>query len=71
MGEFAKDKINKIIKYLTGESKQKKDDYKKTIDIIGEPVLKRKLQEMWFEKFGVEEEIEELQRRIEELKKKK
>jgi hypothetical protein len=33
--------------------------------------LKRKLQEMWFEKFGVEEEIEELQRRIEELKKKK
>jgi predicted ATP-binding protein involved in virulence len=71
MGEFAKDKINKIIKYLTGESKQKKDDYKKTIDIIGEPVLKRKLQEMWFEKFGVEEEIAELQKRIEELKKKK
>lgn len=74
MGDFAKDKINKIINYLTDEfndSNEKNEDYKKTIDIIGEPVLKRKLQEMWFDKFGVEEEIEVLQKRIEELKKKK
>ncbi|GAB4053017.1 hypothetical protein [Spirosoma litoris] len=71
MGEFAEEKINKIIKFLTSESKQRKADYKKTINIIGEPILKRKLQEMWFEKFGVEEEIAELQSRIRELKKKK
>ena len=57
-----KDPTSTLLKNIIGSNK--------TI-IIGEPVLKRKLQEMWFEKFGVEEEIEELQRRIEELKKKK
>lgn len=67
IGEFAKEKINKIINYLSTKNEEKKDDYKKTIDIIGEPVLKRKLQQMWFEKFGVDEEIAELERRIEEL----
>ncbi|WP_224996933.1 ATP-binding protein [Cesiribacter sp. SM1] len=70
IGAFAKRRINEIIEYLNGETKEKREDYKKTIDIIGEPLLRRKLQQMWAQKFGVEEEIAELQKRIDELKRK-
>lgn len=71
IGDFSKDKINNIIDYLKNKDSQNKDYYKKVIDIIGEPILKRKLQEMWYEKFGIDEEIETLKKRIEELKNKK
>jgi hypothetical protein len=71
MGDFAKDRIDKIIKYLKSETTVKREDYKKTIDIIGEPILKRKLQEMWIDKFGADEEIEILKKRIIELEKMK
>lgn len=71
IGEFAKEKINEIIRYLQSESREIKGDYKKVIDILGEPVLKRKLLEMWFNKFGDDKEIVELEKRIRELRKKK
>ncbi|MBT1695919.1 AAA family ATPase [Fulvivirgaceae bacterium PWU4] len=70
MGEFAKKRINKIIDYLKEPLKQNEapnEGYKKTIDVIGEPVLKRKLQDMWLEKFGLDEELRMLQRRIDEI----
>ena len=38
------------------------------LDMIGEPVIRLKLQEMWLEKFGTEERIVELLRQVEELK---
>jgi len=87
MGEFAKVKINTIIDYLNevksesrkGKSSKKeieidqtkKVSTKKTIDIIGEPILKKKLQEMWYEVYGIDDEIDVLKERIKELEKKK
>lgn len=71
MGDFAKYKINKIIEYLNApEPNPINLDYKKTIELIGEPVLKRKLQQLWIDKFGVTEEIEFLEKRLDELKNK-
>ncbi|TDG35242.1 hypothetical protein EZJ43_14175 [Pedobacter changchengzhani] len=70
IGEFAKNKLDNIIKFLRNEdSFYPNDAYKKTIDIIGEPVLRRKLQDMWFEKFGLEEELIALQKRMDEIQK--
>ena len=70
MGEFAQKRINKIIKYLKtshAKTEEPREDYKKTIDMIGEPVLRKKLQDMWFEKFGLDEELRMLQQRIDEI----
>ena len=70
IGAFAKEKIDSIIKYLNQKDITRPDgEYKKTIDLIGEPILRRKLQSMWNEKFGLDEELEQLQKRIEEIKK--
>lgn len=76
IGQFAKNKIDKIIKYLKGEINYPLDsteNVKRTIDEIGEPILKNKLLEMWFKKFDVDydDEISILENRILELKMKK
>jgi hypothetical protein len=72
MGEFAKAKIDTIILYLKSESdNEPRQDYKRTIELIGEPVLRNKLIEMWIEKFGPDEEIELLQKRIDFLRNRK
>ncbi|MWB94027.1 AAA family ATPase [Flavobacterium sp. GA093] len=68
IGEYAKDKINEVIKYLNDETVvQSNDNYKKIIDSIGEPVLRKKLQDMWFEKFGLQEKLEVLKRQVAEV----
>jgi len=55
MGKFAKEKINKIIKNLNNEDYNPiEDEKKKTLLIIkniGEPFLKKKLQDMFYRKF--------------------
>lgn len=69
IGEYAKKKINQIITYINN-SKTKKEpnkNYKILIDNIGEPVLRKKLQDMWQEKFGLQEELEILKKRIQEV----
>ncbi len=74
MGEYAKKRINSIIEYIKAPlapGSQPDIDYKKTIDIIGEPVLRKKLQDMWFEAFGLDEELRILENRIAEIKKQK
>ncbi|SHG07496.1 AAA domain-containing protein, putative AbiEii toxin, Type IV TA system [Chryseobacterium vrystaatense] len=69
IGEYAKDKINKIISYLNNKKVSKpNDNYKKIIDSIGEPILRKKLTDMWFEKFGLEEELAILEERMKEVK---
>ena len=69
IGAFAKSKIDYIINYLnSNENNQPEVTIKRTIDLIGEPLIKRKLQAMWSEKFGLDEELELLQNRIEEIK---
>jgi len=68
IGEFAKNRLDTIIKYLNNSSVTiPNESYKRTIDLIGEPILKKKLQDMWFEKFGLDEELQQLQRRIDEI----
>nr|WP_067060008.1 ATP-binding protein [Mucilaginibacter sp. L294] len=70
IGEFAKQKLDKIIKYLNDKEQTRRiGKYKKTIDMIGEPVLRKKLQAMWSEKFGLNEERIRLQQRIDEINK--
>ncbi|HET6989964.1 MAG TPA: AAA family ATPase [Bacteroidia bacterium] len=72
IGEFAKNKIDTIIQFLRNdEQKQPNEEYKKTIELIGEPILRRKLQSMWSEKYGPDEEMQMLLKRIEEIKKTK
>ncbi|WET50743.1 AAA family ATPase [Chryseobacterium indologenes] len=68
IGEYAKEKINKIIEYINDpETKDPKKNYKIIIDNIGEPILRKKLQDMWQEKFGLREELELLKKRIREV----
>ena len=47
IGEFAKNKINEVIRWMT----QDKEDILKTIRLIDEPILRNKLIEMYYEKF--------------------
>jgi hypothetical protein len=75
IGEFAKRRINKIIDFLktapsdlTNLNSNKINEYKKIINIIGEPVIRNRLIELWTEKFGIAEQIEFYQRRISELR---
>ncbi|MFW2378602.1 AAA family ATPase [Aliarcobacter butzleri] len=79
MGEFAKNKINEAIDNLHGKSQSLlQKQIKSIIDTIGEPFLQIKLEQMYKEKFGLEDEIKELEKRqkeinlkIEQLKKQK
>lgn len=69
VGEFAKFKIDRIIDYLNNkENKEPDPRIKKTIDIIGEPLIRNKLNSMWSNKFGFFEELKTLENRIQEIK---
>jgi hypothetical protein len=68
MGEFAKSKINEAIDNLHEKSKSlSQKQIKYIIDSIGEPFLQIKLKQMYKEKFGLDDEIEELQKQQEEI----
>ncbi len=70
IGDFAKKRLDDIIKYLNSKTERTpNENYKKTINIIGEPILKNKLRDMWNEKFGIDEELLRLQERILEINK--
>ncbi|OCL26754.1 hypothetical protein U472_10795 [Orenia metallireducens] len=79
MGDFAKHKINELIKLLLGDTKkikEKKDYIQSSINIIGEPVIRTKLLNMLKEKLEVDlisldERIANLERELDELKRKK
>jgi predicted ATPase len=68
IGEYAKEKINQVIEYINNsETKEPTRNYKILIDNIGEPILRKKLQDMWQEKFGLQEELKILKKRIQEV----
>ncbi len=73
IGDFAKEKIEEVIKYLNNHesSVMNKITARKIIDIIDEPILKYKLKDMFFEKFpeeyDLEKEKEEIRNRAIEL----
>lgn len=56
MGEFAKEKINEVIKLLgLNEVSESENEYiKKVIEIIDEPLIKTKLKEKYYKKFPEE-----------------
>jgi|GEM_PF-1823765 len=64
MGAFAKEKIDKVIKFLTDEKHDSisKNEIKYIISIVGEPIIKNKLQELYYKKYP-----EELPRHDEEV----
>lgn len=73
IGDFAKGKINDVIKWLNDDERdlKKKDDYKKIIEMIDEPLMKTKLSEMYYSRFQDEDkynkEKEFIRRRAIEL----
>lgn len=77
IGEFAKNKIQKVIDYLNHASDRNPEQDKemqKIIDMIGEPIIKRQLQGMMdsgrLQKVSEHEErIKQLEKEVEELKK--
>lgn len=72
VGEFASKKVTELITYINSDNRDEKikPKMKKLLDLIGEPVVKAKLQDMWINKFGVDEEIELLENRINLLRNK-
>lgn len=69
IGSFSKEVLNEIIEYLKSNefSTSKNDRYREIIQIIGEPVIKRKMEDLWMQKLGRNEEIEMLKKRIKYL----
>ncbi len=77
MGDFAKGKIDKVIRYLNRElnpgETMTEDEAVKIIDMIGEPILKRHLQQQiqYRKNDKRDEQIAELKKRIEKLENEK
>lgn len=79
IGEFAKEKIEDLIQFLL-PNKKRKDGYEnidqtftpdsaqELIDIIGEPFIQTKIQDLYNSKYGKEIEISRLENRLKILK---
>ena len=74
MGEFAKNKLEDIIKYLNEADKEENNsdvnEIQKIIELIGEPFLRDKLKEMFYKKFKKlrSKRIQELEKELTKLK---
>lgn len=75
VGCIAKDKINEIISLITSDEEideNKREEVEKTINLIGEPLIRRKLEVMLYEKVNrktiVEDEIAYYERKLKYLK---
>lgn len=75
MGEFAKEKIQAVIDFLNGAEKSELNQQKTwaIIQLIGEPFLKHKLEEKFYEKFSTDEQkriikIKQLEDELQRLK---
>jgi predicted ATP-binding protein involved in virulence len=73
MGDFAKQKIKETIEWLNNDNRieSKKEYFKKIIEIIDEPILKRKLSEMYSNVIGENLELVLIEKEIEMLEKRK
>lgn len=67
IGDFAKSKIEELITWLNDENETNKEYYKRLINQIDEPLLKYKLDQMYFEKFPEENDKNEAKRLIEKI----
>lgn len=73
LGKFAENKMNYIIKGLTSGSnisEEQSKDLLKMIDIIGEPVIRRRLLQMYSDRYNLtlEKRIKKMEEEIEKLK---
>lgn len=70
LGEFAKDKIEGMVKELNKQSKdlsaERRENIKKLISQVGEPIIKKRLEHLYFEKTG--EGTETVEDRIKKLR---
>lgn len=74
MGEFARQKLNNIIKELNDNNcydNEQMYSMNWIINCIGEPYIRIKLQEMFHERFASYNRIQEIDKEIEKLKKEK
>lgn len=69
MGNFAHEKIRDTIEWLNSEDQDESDKFKTIIDMIDEPILQRKLSEMYDEKMGTKLKMEIIDKQIEYLEK--
>lgn len=73
MGEFAKGKIQDVLKWIDNKEVTKKEEILKIINLIGEPIIHNKLAGYFKEKFGEEspaEKVSRLRRELAEAEKK-
>ena len=76
MGEFAKEKINDVYNFIVHHNTDKiksKENAQAIIDIVGEPLIQRELQQLFDKKFeltnmSIDDEISLLERKLEALK---
>lgn len=66
-GEFATDLIKVTVEWLNSEEESNAEYYKKLIALIDEPIVKRKLAEMYDDKMGTKTEIEFLKKQLTKL----
>src|SRR5690606_3058465 len=66
MGDFAKRKIRETIEWLNDDNRNigKKQYYKEIIKVIDEPIVQRKLSEMYDEIFNEDLEVQALDQQI-------
>lgn len=76
MGVFAKKKIDNVIRFLSDQDSlcKSKEEAKYIISVIGEPIIKEKLQQMYYYKFPEDipnqnEKIKFYKKRVDELQK--
>lgn len=67
MGEFAKGKIQDVLKWIDNKEVTKKEEILKIINLIGEPIIRNKLAGYFKEKFGEESPAEKVSRLRKEL----
>ncbi|MEE1133002.1 MAG: AAA family ATPase [Caryophanon sp.] len=70
IGEYAKERINEVANNLLGiESNLNKEDIRKFINQVGEPIIKSRLVELFEQKYALTkgEEMEKLQKQMAEL----
>ncbi|MCE3228306.1 MAG: ATP-binding protein domain [Bacteroidetes bacterium] len=71
MGIIAKQKILNLTDFLTGKNKNfTYQEAQKTIHLIGEPLIRNRLQQLFDEKYGTEESKEEILKKIKALQNK-
>lgn len=70
MGEFSKNKIDNLIKKLNNDDEKindEKEEIEKVINMIGEPLIKNKLLEMFHIKLYKDKDIEKIDKEIKRL----